>query len=93
MSTGEASRSGGAQGDGTPAIIESAPTILTAAPGPALVVPHDAFLLEAGFARVAVEVVRAAAADDVVAVVAARPAAAIGPPAVSSGPGKNLPDA
>ncbi len=45
MSTGDASRSGGAQGDGTPAIIESAPTILTAAPGPALVVPHDAFLL------------------------------------------------
>ena len=45
MSTGDDSRFGGAEGDGTPALIDGAPTILTATPGQALVVPHDAFLL------------------------------------------------
>ena len=56
-SWGDISQFGGARSDGTLAITDSAPTILTAAPGQALVVPHDAFLLKADFARAGIPLV------------------------------------
>ena len=88
MSTGDASRSGGAQGDGTPAIIESAPTILTAAPGPALVVPYDAFLLKADFARAGADLVLTD--DDGTTVVIVDYFALADPPALATADGATL---
>ncbi len=89
MSTGDAFRTGGAQGDGTPAIIESAPTILTAAPGPALVVPHDAFLLKADFARAGADLVLTGA--DGTTVVIVDYFALAEPPALATADGATLP--
>ena len=88
MSTGDASRSDGAQGDGTPAIIESAPTILTAAPGPALVVPYDAFLLKADFARAGADLVLTD--DDGTTVVIVDYFALADPPALATADGATL---